>query len=372
MKQQLKTVNFYKCALQKGVRHGFVLTDDLTLRMESPTAPCAYITRVFDTGDAEMTFNRLYIEGEFHDVKLEVIAAASAALAGPGAGSPALDALLAAPEVSPAQKESALYSMAHVRSVNNRDILLHGLTGRYVWVYLAAYPLSAESRCEIEGFRLEFPKYSFTEYFPEIYQGDAFFDRYIAVLQSIFLDEERRVDEIPRLLDYEATPDETVEVLAGWLGVDNRDGVFSPGQLRQIIRHIDLYQGLKGTKRALEQVVELATGVWPRIVESFQWDTAGVTASQRQTYHRLYGETSNDFCVILDLSGRQGALPISEEKLERLIESYSMVGARFKVVTLRRCSHTDTHCYLDVNSALSTPEVASVDQAALGSHITVG
>lgn len=372
MKQQLKVRNYYKCVLAAGVCHGFSMTKELTLRLD-PLRPCAYITRMFDTGDREMTYNRLLMEGVFENVKLEVIVAASNSPGGPvgDTGMP-LEAFLAGKEIPPAKKEEVLLRLPHIRGVNAPDLLLHGLTGRYLWIYAAAYPTAAEAECLIRGFHLEFPKCSFTEYFPEIYQGNGFFDRYIGIFQSLFLDEERRVDGIPLLLDYEGTPDENVAYLADWVGIDNRDSIFSPDQLRYMIRRIDDFQGRKGTRKALELMVELVTGIRPRIVESFQWDGEGLSAPNRQSCRALYGETSNHFCVILDLSKRPGPLPLPEEKLERLVESFCMVGTRFKVVMLKPCDHADTHCYLDINSVLSTPEIASVDAVTLGSHITVG
>jgi hypothetical protein len=51
----------------------------------------------------------------------------------------------------------------------------------------------------------------------------------------MYLDVERRVDDIPHLLDYETTPDENVAYLADWLGIDNPGGVYTTDQLRRLI-----------------------------------------------------------------------------------------------------------------------------------------
>lgn len=372
MKQTLKHVNFYKRTLERGIYEGFTENSAMELGLADEYKPGMYITRAFDTFDEGSTYNRLVVNGDFSNVKLEVIVAATDSLiATIDDKDVELDRWFADPTVPMAKKAETLQGLAHVRMVNEKDVLLHQLEGRYFWIFVGAYP-SGEGSCLLRGIRLEFPKYSFTEYFPEIYQDDEFFDRFIAIFQSMYLDEEKRIDEIPRILDYEATPDKNVAYLADWLGLDNPGGVYTIDQLRRLIRDNDLYQGGKGTRYALENIVELVTGVRPRIVEHFQWSRFSQAQAQRALIESLYGESSNDFCVILDMTDRQGDLPIDEMALERVIDSYSVIGTSHRLVYLRRCSHTDTYCYLDVNSCLSTPTAATVDGVMLGSHIVVG
>jgi len=370
MKQELKAVNFYRLSLLKGCYSGMKAARGHKLTLSQGTG--AYITPMFDTQEAQCSYNRLVVDGRFEGAKLEIIATATDETDVFIEGKPqSLEEYLADGQVSALKKAEALRRLPHVRAVNTQDILLHSLRGRYVWVFVALYP-TGKCDCELEGLRVELPKYSFTEYFPEIYQGNDFFDRYIAVFQSMFLDMERQVDNVPRLLDYRTTPDENVEYLAGWLGIDNSRHLFTTGQLRHIIENIDVFQGAKGTKHAMEQIIRLLTGIRPRIVEHFRWQKPAFPAGQIQMNKMLYGETGSHFCVIIDLTKAQLPANVSEKELERLIESYSVMGSQFKVVYLRMCSHTDTHCYLDVNSALSIPEIAGLEVGAFGEHITIG
>lgn len=366
MKQPLKQVNFYRRALAAGCAQGFEPDDQLCLHLTGAQGGAYFVS--FDTADPDGTYHRLVVDGDFAGAKLEVIAAVSPADAAPGVED--LSAFLAS-DAPAVQKMAALTALPHVRAVNRQDILLHELEGR--WVYLCVCAAVQETEeCVLRGIRLEFPKYSFTRYFPEIYQDSDFFTRYLAVFQSMYLDLEKRVDDVPLALDYESADGERLEALASWLGIDTAGGIFGPEQLRELIRSSALYQGGKGTRAALESVVELACGVRPRIVEHFQWSKKPVTAARRKLYEELYGEDSNAFCVILDLTGRAQPLPVSEAQLDALIDAYSMLGVRHKLVFLRRCSYTDTHCYLGVNSCLSTPETASVDGVRLGGYFTVG
>ncbi|MFR9189644.1 MAG: phage tail protein [Anaerotruncus massiliensis (ex Togo et al. 2019)] len=244
-----------------------------------------------------------------------------------------LSELLADPGVDPARKRELLCALRHVRAVDCTDLLLHSLTGRYVWIYAGAYP-AGECDWTLRGLRLEFPRVSFTGYFPEIYRQDDFFDRYIAVFQSLYLDLERRADELPHRLDYETVPDEGLLELADWLGLCC-DGLFTPAQLRTIISGLDLYQGMKGTRAALEAVLE-SYGVPPRIVERFQWERIPPLA--RALYGRLYGGDSGSFCAAASLPG----FP-EPGRLERLIRLYSPIGTLHRLVFLNPCSRADDH-----------------------------
>jgi phage tail-like protein len=369
VKQELKHVNYYRLSLLKGRYAALEATGHHTLAF-SGTAAGYYITPVFDTGEDGCTYNRLVVDGRFEGAKLEMIAAATDETEVLIDGKPQeLKSWLYDAQVPAHKKAEVLTALPHVRMVNTQDLLLHGLRGRYIWLYAALLPLGG-CDCELSGLRLELPKYSFTEYFPEIYQGNDFFERYIAIFQSLFLDAERMVDNLPRLLDYRTAPDGQLEELAGWLGIDNSRGLFSPSQLRHLIENIDTYQGAKGTKHALERMLLLITGIRPRIVEVFEWLRLGLPEPQLAVNKRLYGDTANHFCVILDLTKTK--LKISEDDLEQIIGSFSVLGSQFRIVCLKPCSHTDTHCYLGINSIISVPEVAGLDSGAFGGHIIIG
>ncbi len=322
MKQEQRSVNFCGLSLKDG----------------------EYTTPVFDTRDEGCTYNRLVAQGSFEGARLVIIVAAS-------------------------DNKKSLDTAYFVRAVNTGDILLHSLSGRYVRVQVSLTP-NGEGGCELTGLRLELPRYSFVEYLPEIYWGNSFFERYIAIFQSMLMDLEQQVDRIPQILDYRTTPDENVELLAGWVGLENLKGLFSPSQLRHLIEHIDIYQGAKGTKHALIRITKLLTGITPRIIEYFEWARPGLSNARLQANRELYGETPNHFCVIMDLT--KSPLTVNEKDLEQLIESYSPLDSHFKVVYLAVCSLLDVHCYLDINSALSTPELASVGGGAFGGEILIG
>ncbi len=372
MNEVLKHVNYYKKALEACTLTGLSLTPTLSVVLCAQSEGGLLLTPMFDTNVLDCTFNRLLLEGCIANCKLELIVAASNRQTITLEGNEVeIDAVMQSQALTIAEKATVLRMLPHVRAVNAQDVLLHSLQGQYVWVMVRVSPLEGAT-CEIEGLRLEFPKYTFTQYFPEIYQENKFFERYIAIFQSVYLDMEREVAALPARLDYESTNPETLLALASWLGIDTSAHVFTPEQLRHMITHIDLFQGGKGTKQALEQVITLVCGIQPKIVERFRWNIQDANPHRRALHSALYGASGNDFCVILDVSQEGACLPIDKVQLEHLIESYTVLGANFQLVLLQKASHCDTHCYLDINSQLAIPQAAEVTGLSLGSYITMG
>ncbi len=372
MKAQLKYVNFYKLSLQKGCYNGFKADEKQNLSLSVGDNTAYYITPMFDTGDEDMTYNRLTIDGEFENLRLEVIVAATNETEIYFNDKPhSIEKILTDEAFTAEEKAEILSAFNHVRCINAQDVLLHSLQGRYVFVYICAI-LKEGAKAKINGLRLEFPKYSFTEYLPEIYQGNDFFDRYIAVMQSRYLDIERKIDSLSNMLDYEKAEGEELTNLASWLGLEQYVKLLNDEQLRYMITNLDVFQGGKGTRRALEEIVKLLTGITPHIVEGFQFGRSGKSGNTQKLSMELYGNTRNHFAVILNLSEVGEIAGITERELESVIETYSAIGTKFKLVCLRKAHHTDTYCYLDVNSYLSTPQTATVDGANLGGYIVVG
>lgn len=369
---KLKSVNYYKPALVNGCMHNLEADSQLCLALKDKSQSGAYISPMFDSGDPDCTFNRACLEIACNNLKYEfIIAVHNEPEVFIGGKAVNLQTYLLNPQISMEEKREVITALPHIRVANANDVLLHHLVGRYVCMYVGIHPAVDASLC-ITGMRFELPKHTFTDYFPEIYRDNDIFERFIAIFQSIYLDAESDIDHMPTRLDYENTGDEQLRYLAGWLGIEDKDGIFTAAQLRHIIHNIDVFQGGKGTKAALEEIIYLVCGIRPKIVEYFVWNKLQLPRQQREQMASLYGETSNHFCVILDVKNRTKPLPVERAVLEKLIQSYSMIGTEYKLVYLRQCSHIDTHCYLDINSCLSTPETANVGGVLLGSHITVG
>lgn len=363
MVEARKKVNYYRLALRKGRMHRMKLSGDDRLTGEGGGVFC-YLAPVFDSEDMQGTWHRLRLEGTFSNCKYEIVAAATDV---------DLAETLADQQLTPAEQLALLKEYSWVRKVNVDDMLLHGICGRYLWIFITVVGARVDSSFRMEGFQVEFPHGSFVEYLPEIYQEErnSFFERYMAVLQSLYEDLEKEVDKIPQYLDYETAPEENLPLFAEWTGRWASGKKWSPEQIRFLIRNLGRIQSGKGTWAVMEEMIQLMTGHSAVVVEHFKWkDWMKGKSTLLEEYGRLLGNEEDTFVVIIDNIRKK--VEISEEALERYLEDYTPIGMHCKVVYLRKNSHMDTQCYLDRNSFLSVPERATTEGMVLGGNYVLG
>ncbi len=358
MVETAKRVNYYRLALRRGSFYRMSLSEDDRL-IGNGGGTFGYLAPAFDSEDMGATWHRLCLEGTFQDCKYEIVAAATDA------------------DLRDMMEEAASFSAqlailkqySWVRMVNTDDMLLHKLTGRYLWIFIMVSGAKPESSFRIEGFHVEFPQGSFAQYLPEIYQTgrDSFFERYMTVFQSVYEELEQKIDVLAEYLDYETTADDNVKILAGWTGEWGTRLQLSPKKLRYVLQNLNRIQSGRGTRLVMQQMLKITTGHKAVVLEHFKWhDWMRKSSSQLENYEKLYGKSENTFTVIIDLSKEETVL--SREEIIRLLKDYTPLGMHCNVVLLRNNSHMDSHCYLDKNSCLSTPIKADAGGIVLGDN----
>lgn len=358
-----KKVNFYRLALRRGKMHRMKLSWDDRLTGEGGGMFC-YLAPVFDSTDYEGTWHRMCLNGSFSNCKYEVVAAATDV---------DLEETILDENISFSEKLELLKAYSHVRKVNTDDMLLHSLQGRYLWVFITVIGSRIDSSFRIEGFSVEFPQTSFVEYLPEIYQDgrNSFFERYMAVLQSLYEDLEKEVDYIPRYLDYETAPEENLSRFAEWTGRWNKGMHWTPEQLRYLIERLQKIQSGRGTRAVMEEMIYLMTGQKASIIEYFKWkEWMNQNPSFPDKLYKLYGQDEDTFVVVMDASERE--VGMSEQMLERMLEDYTPLGMNCKVVYLKKSNLLDSQTYLDKNSYLATPVNPNTDGIVLEEELVLG
>lgn len=364
MKQQEKKKNYYRLSLLGGRMYRTRLTEDYRLTGEGGGS-FFYLAPVFDTAEQEETFHRFCLKGEWKQCKLEVIVAAT---------DRDLSDILENGNITLDEITQVLKECSYQRKVNNTDFLLHNLTGRYLWILIVISASQTDSSFTIDGFEVEFPQSSFVEYLPEIYQGeaDSFFNRYMAALQSLYVDLEKEVGKIPGYLDYEQTDDDKLKILSEWVGINGENIAYTPTQLRQILAQLSAIQTGKGTGEILKKILALLTGKQAILVEYFKWNDWMMYSSQEQQYEALYGASKTSFSCILNYVAEEAQDIPNPDEIMKVIEHFMPFGLTCNLVFLRENYNMDTHCYLDVNSYLSTPESADTSGFVLGGNYVLG
>ncbi len=241
----------------------------------------------------------------------------------------------------------------------NTDMLLHGLSGRYLWICLTIGS-ARYGNIRVRSISLEFPRHSFVDYLPEVYQQNAdFLRRYIGIFQSIYLDMERKIDRLPIYLDPDTVPDEYLDYLASWMGVGNEGAILDPERLRYMVRNSIRLNKIKGTVQSIVEMVKLYTGKTPYVVEYFKLQQFSKEDRDRQKlFDRLYTDNPYVFCVIAGIEPPDRSWNRAE--LIRLIEKVKPAHTIARVVILERSVQLDMHSYLGMNSVLERPQMAKI------------
>ena len=96
------------------------------------------------------------------------------------------------------------------------------------------------------------------ETFPSVYrERDGFFHRFLSIYSSIYNDFEQEIDDLPRLLDPETAQVEMLPVYGQWLGIDLSGDYLTEEMMRTFVREGYKLNRMKGTKRAIERILEI-------------------------------------------------------------------------------------------------------------------
>lgn len=141
------------------------------------------------------------------------------------------------------------------------ELLLQGARGRWLQLRLTLQG-NELSTPRITALRAWRPRFSYLQhYLPAAYREDAasadFLERFLANFEGQFTALEDRIATARALFDVRSAPADTLDWLAGWLGLVLDPALDEPRR-RQLIRHaMPLYQ-YRGTPQALRLSVQLA------------------------------------------------------------------------------------------------------------------
>jgi len=138
------------------------------------------------------------------------------------------------------------------------DILLAAARGRYLTVRLELIG-SEQISPRVEAVRASWPRQSYLQYLPEIYQKEAtdgFLEQFLAVFGTLFTDLEREIETVTALFDPQAVPADALPWLAEWLGVETPEEWPTPAVRDRLAAAPD-HQPTRGTKDGLRNMLAL-------------------------------------------------------------------------------------------------------------------
>lgn len=228
------------------------------------------------------------------------------------------------------------------------DLLLYGVRGRYL--RFAVSPGET-----LRGYELAFPGLSLDAGLPAVMQGEDGLRRYLGIYQSLSMDLAREYARFPRRLD----PMErgALEGLHRWLGADW--AAEAPEGVRErLTAAAPLLNRLRGTRRGLELLLELAAGGEGEIVEELQWGGLPLGVRERADCERLYGPG------VTLLLGKETRLE-TVRFLEHVLAEFVPAGVSCAVRALEDGAGMDELCFLDENACLTEPLPPALDESDL-------
>lgn len=346
-----------KNRIQKSLNSGFLLTEDGTLQCQPNMENRFLFLDPIDSGGEDGKWGRLSFESDFSEDLICVIHAFAynhSEFVRRGEVMQLRDFILKEEE-SIASKKRFFEAFKEVKFVNENDILLYELTGRYLWIFIEVI---GRGTGEIRNLKIDLLGDDFLDVFPEIYNGhNSFFHRYISIFSSIYNDFQQEIERIPRKLDIDTAPAEVLPIFAGWFGIDVSGGFLEEKKLRLLVKEAyELNKG-KGSKRTLERLTEILLGEKAIIVENsrVREHSGKIT---KEILDNLFGESPYDVTIMIHTEVMQN----QKRQLLFLLNQFKPIRAHLKLVILMGNGFLDSYCYLDVNAKIYDIREANLDK----------
>jgi phage tail-like protein len=347
---------------QKGFLYHLDLSDKgLRISPEYAGSPYVFYSEPFDSLKKGTAWQRTLLDADIPAnawIKLSWLASDNVIIRTPQGYQAYMD-YLQTPGISMEEKERVLTPLFQQSAVNARDFLLNA-QGRYLFLRTEMFGFD-EYPPFLRQIRVYFDVPSLLRYLPEIYSMDSgssdFLKRYLSIFQSLWMDMEQSIDQIPRLFDPDVAPYPFLLWISSWMAVHNPQ-FWQEDKLRRLLKKIPLLYKIKGTRRSIGEIVELYTGESCYIVEPHEAGELAAGAGH------LYGAEMDPFTFLVFVNENQ--LPGEKERAELkwLVDSFKPAHTEARLIFLRSHIHLGSHSYLGINSFLIQPGPFKLDGSA--------
>lgn len=246
-------------------------------------------------------------------------------------------------EESHAIKKEFLWRVSASRFVNQKDILLYDLKGRYLYLI---FEVLGEGACRISHMRVDQQGDNFMNTFPEIYREQGgFFHRFMSVFSSIYEDFQVDIDNLPKLLDIDSCPERLLPMYGRWLGIDVGNDFLDEKIMRPLVKEAYQLNRMKGTKAVLERLTEIFLGEKALVLErNVMADYVG--KEQMAEFEKLYGNSVYDVTILVN----KPMVEAEKSQLMFLLNQFKPVRSRLHLIYLKQTGTLDSYSYLDMNA----------------------
>lgn len=188
------------------------------------------------------------------------------------------------PSTAPFQPESFSYSTSTppasaLLTGNNPDCLVQSRPGQFLRVQLRLLSNGASSPV-LRRVRVHFPRESYLQYLPAVYQEDDesryFLERFLSVFQTTFDGLDETIDNVWKLFDPYSVPANWFPWLASWIALPlnpqwfNQQTKNALEPARKALKAAGTEYPRRGTPAGLQSLIQLYSGVDARTIEHFR------------------------------------------------------------------------------------------------------
>jgi phage tail-like protein len=155
----------------------------------------------------------------------------------------------------------------------NPDCLVQSPPGQFLRLAFTLQSIGTDTP-RIHGIQVFFPRQSYLQYLPSVFQDDdesrLFLDRFLSIFQTTFDGLDNRLDNLWQVFDPLMTHDSTFPWLAAWLALPI-DPAMELSQQRKLLKNAFQTYLVRGTIQGLQQLIQAYTGIDNiRILEHFK------------------------------------------------------------------------------------------------------
>ncbi len=274
-----------------------------------------------------------------------------------------LNSILQNPEIPAEEKVKLLEALDAKKQINQKDILLYELEGRYLYLCIEVLGLG---NGEFWNLFVNNQGDIFLNTFPEVYREyGSFFHRYMSVYSALYMDFQEKIDNVADFLDIDTAPVQLLPIFCQWMGLDVSGDFLTEDKLRMLVREAYQLNRTKGTREALLRVCEIILDEKVVILEK-NVIRENTQAETHKIYEELYGNGLYDVTLLIHTF----VLENQKSQLEFLLNQFKPVRSRLRIKFLDKKDSLDGHVYLDVNAyVMDTRNVVLDERAGLDGNI---
>lgn len=243
----------------------------------------------------------------------------------------------------PAHKKSGfLTALGAKRFVNTDDFLLYDISGRYLYV---ALEIIGTGKAHVGNIRIGARGDNFMAAFPEVYkERNSFFHRYMSIFSSIYNDISEQNEKLYEMLDLEKCSPDLLEMYASWFGIDLKGGFLSEDVLRTLVKDAYQLNRMKGTRWALERILQILLG------EDF------VMFENRLNDGEIFEVT-----VLINRKLTEQL----RHQLIFLLDQFKPIRVKIRLLQMEKEAVMDGNSYLDMNATIPSEKHVVLDEEAI-------